>query len=303
MKIASITVYCKEGFRLNDWISYYQEYKDEVYKHIIVNNGNEEDTNQLQSAFPDSIVLFSPRKALTSAYNLGIKLALTDKHIDAIMLICNDIKLQSGSTALLYEFLNSNDKFGMVAPVLLKRDCNIIELYGANINPKSLSFIHLHSNSSMDKYLCEVQISDSVPGGMNLAKRYFYEVVGLQDEQLFMYSDEVDMGIRAKKNGFIMAATKNVKAWHQHTNFNNSVVRSPMVGFLMGRNEIYLAKKHFGINIVFNAIWFRIKRANRFIIASILKNKTKDDKKFAFSYLLGVLSGVLNIKVIPFIKK
>ena len=41
-------------------------------------------------------------------------------------------------------------------------------------------------------------------GGMNLGKREFYEKVGLQDEKLFMYSDEVDIGTRAKKLGFKM---------------------------------------------------------------------------------------------------
>lgn len=33
-------------------------------------------------------------------------------------------------------------------------------------------------------------------GGCNLAKREFYEKVGLQDENLFMYNDEMDMYFR-----------------------------------------------------------------------------------------------------------
>ena len=33
-----------------------------------------------------------------------------------------------------------------------------------------------------------------------------------------MYSDEVDMGLRAKKLGVNLAVTTEAKAWHQHLN-------------------------------------------------------------------------------------
>lgn len=304
MKIASITVYCNEEFRLNDWLRYYNEYKNDIYKHIIVNNGNEKDTERLQKKFPDSIVLFSSNKALTTAYNLAIKIALSEKQIDAIMLICNDIRLEPEGVVNLYEFLFSNYKFGMVSPVLLKKDSEIIELYGANINPKNLSFIHLYAKHSLkDSLLNEVQYSASLPGGMNLAKRSFYEKVGLQDEKLFMYSDEVDMGIRAKKNGFIMASTIKVKAWHQHVNRDNVNSRSPLAGFLMGRNEIYLAKKHFGLNIILNSIWFRIRKAFVDNFYAFWLKADFNEKLYFWYYFLGVLAGIFNVRKIPFIKQ
>ena len=44
MKIASVTLFCNEGFRLNHWAQYFSEYKDDIYLQIIVNNGNPEDT-------------------------------------------------------------------------------------------------------------------------------------------------------------------------------------------------------------------------------------------------------------------
>ena len=40
MKIASVTLFCNEGFRLNPWVRYFSEYKDDIYLQIIVNNGN-----------------------------------------------------------------------------------------------------------------------------------------------------------------------------------------------------------------------------------------------------------------------
>jgi hypothetical protein len=39
MKIASVTIYCNERFRLEAWKEYYAGYRDELYLHVIVNNG------------------------------------------------------------------------------------------------------------------------------------------------------------------------------------------------------------------------------------------------------------------------
>ena len=59
-------------------------------------------------------------------------------------------------------------------------------------------------------------------------------------------SDEVDMGLRAKKLGVNLAVTTEAKAWHQHLNAGGGKHRMFYTSYLMGRNKVYLAKKHFG---------------------------------------------------------
>ncbi|MDD2583303.1 MAG: hypothetical protein PHR66_15055, partial [Desulfuromonadaceae bacterium] len=196
MNIASITVYCNEEFRLNNWINYYKEYKSEIYKHIVINNGIKEDTIKLQKFFPDSIVLFSPNKALTNAYNVGLRLILNEKEIDAIMLIGNDVKFPKGNVTKLYNFLNSNEKFGMVAPIIMKKDSEEVECCKLGIEKKPLKF-NIYNDLATINILDDGTIqSDTVSGGLNMSRRKFYETVGLQDEKLFMYADEIDMGLR-----------------------------------------------------------------------------------------------------------
>lgn len=299
MKIAAITNYCNENQRLDDWVKYYQEYKSEIAVHIIINNGKIEDSSTLKGLFPESIVLFSNNKALTSSINIALKESLKTKEVDAILLIGNDIKINKGSVTKLYEFLYSTKEFGMVAPILLHKDSEIVELYGASINPKTLQFFHLHAYTPLNQIKDNILICDGVPGGMNIAKREFYEKVGFQDEYLFMYSDEVDMGIRGKKAGFTFASTKNILAWHQHVNLNNSPIRNPRAYFFWGRNEIYLAKKHFGIGVIWSSITFRLKVAIRWNIYSILKKEDKKLRLCHLSYLKGVMAGIFSISLIP----
>ena len=59
MKIATITIFCNEEFRLNNWKELYNEYKDDVALHVIVNNGCSDDTKILQDNFPNSLVIES----------------------------------------------------------------------------------------------------------------------------------------------------------------------------------------------------------------------------------------------------
>jgi len=200
----------------------------------------------------------------------------------------------------LYNFLKSNDLYGMVGPVVLKKDSELVEVYGASINPKTLTFEHQFVNEPLSMVSKEIVVSDSLPGGMNMASRSFYEVVGLQDEFLFMYSDEVDTGIRAKKHNLQMIATKNVLSWHQHINPGNSAARSPLAGYLWGRNEVYLAKKHFHSGVVWSNIWFRLKRSARTNFGAWVKGKPYDEKRFWWYYMLGTFAGIFNITKLPF---
>lgn len=301
MPIAAIIITLNDDFKFNEWVQHHQLYKDELYMHIIVDNGSKPEYLQMvEHAFKNShIIKRTTNGGCTGAYNDGLRLALSDPKVDAIMLIGNDIKLEKGGVNKLYEFLNSNTQYGMVSPVLLKKDSEIVEVYGANINTKSLTFEHQYTDVPLSLVTNEVVISDSLPGGMNIAKRSFYEVVGLQDEYLFMYSDEVDMGIRAKTHKMLMVATKSVYAWHQHINPKQSLTRSTLAGFLWGRNEVYLAKKHLGTKLVWSISWLRIKRSVRRNIGAWVNGKTYDEKRYWWHYLLGVWAGIFNISKFP----
>ena len=128
MKIATITIFCNEEFRLNNWKELYNEYKDDVALHVIVNNGCSDDTKILQDNFPNSLVIESKTNNMMASYNLALTEILRDPEINAIMQICNDIRLEKGGLRKLYDFLYSKENYAMVSPVLLMKNSEIIEL-------------------------------------------------------------------------------------------------------------------------------------------------------------------------------
>lgn len=250
MKIAAITITYNDDCRLKQWVKLYNEYKDDVYLHIVVDNNSTPDYQELLKVnFPNSTIIeLGYNGGCTAAYNAGIKYALNDSNVDAISLIGNDIKISPPNLKLLYNFLYSDERFGMVFPRVQnpRVGSEIINSFGSDIDKNTLEMKDLDKGNRV-KDMPEFRICATGPGGCNMAKPSFYKTVGLQDELLFMYSDEVDMGIRAKKAGLLMAITKNAEAWHLHIFDNGTSVRHPFNRYLIARNKTYLARKHYGL--------------------------------------------------------
>ena len=301
MKIAAVVVTYNDDYKLKEWVEYHKLYENELYKHIIVDNSsNKEYLQTVRKAFPHSKILERKTNGgSTSAYNDGIKEALSDELIDAIVLIANDIKLEKGGISNLYKFLKSNIEFGMVSPVLLRKDSDIIDDLGCEIS-KSLYMKPYDVGKTISNIPPVKRIVSSITGGMNMASREFYEKVGLQDENLFMYSDEVDMALRASKCGFKMAVSSEIKSWHQHINPSNRTLRLSYTYYLMGRNKLYLARKHFGFIKIVGVLFYQLLICSKMFLTGLLNWR----KIVASTYFIwGIINGLSgNMKVYNFIK-
>lgn len=247
MKIAVIVITYNDDYKFSEWCKWYEEYKDQVALYVIVdNNSCLEYKEQVQSYFKDAHFIWRESNGgCTSAYNDGIRYALSLPEITHIALVGNDIRLSDNCLIRCAELLNVDPKLGMISPVLLNENSSIVGDYGCGIS-EDLSMLPFGKGLNVNELGVSLRYCDALTGGINISKRSFYETVGLQDENLFMYSDEVDMALRAKHHGIKMAATSEVKAWHQHINSPIVVKRHPYSAFLIARNKVYLAYKHYG---------------------------------------------------------
>lgn len=295
MKIAAITITYNDDFKFKEWYDHYKEYKDEIFLHIIVdNNSNQEYKEKVKNTFINShIIERTTNGGCTGAYNDGIGLALANQEVDAIMLIANDIKLKKGAASILYDTLYNDSSMGMISPVLLKSNTDsIIEDFGCSIT-SSLMMKEFSFGKNISELSVRINYCESLTGGMNLSKRVFYEKVGLQDNNLFMYSDEVDMGLRAKKNGFTMASIIEAVCWHEHINKNISLdKRDSYTKYLIGRNKVYLAKKHFGLLKIVYIYLFYTSGAIYKVINNLIRGNFDQVKDYSW-LLFGATMGLL----------
>lgn len=302
MKIASITVTMNDWHSVHQWTEYYNQYKNYIYKHIIVDNGSSKEyLKLLKELFPGSIIIERVENGgTTRAYNDGIKLALSDVLVDSIFLIANDIKLEDDLITVLHKKLFENETVGMIAPIMLLKDSNNIESYGMMMKTK-VSLDNIYNKKSLTNDLPIEMIVDMVPGGMHLSKRELYEKVGLQDDSLFMYSDEVDWAIRMKKNNYKVLITRSVLCWHQHINSDGKKKgRNKLVFFLQARNKLLLAYKHYNFLVVLETLFkVNVMKTPYTIRRSVLN---VNPNLFIY-YLIGTFYGFFNIKKIIRLRK
>lgn len=235
-----------DDFKFSEWYDWYLEYKDDIALHVVVDNGSEQPfVQKIKEYFKDSVIIERDSNGgCTAAYNDGIKYVLTRNDIDAIALIGKDIRLKKGWFDAAEKLLYSKENYGVVGGVVLKKDSDEIECFGDTLNcigvPK-FNYIHGHISDLPDT----LEVS-YVGGGCNLAKREFYEKVGLQDTSFFMYNDEIDMYYRAKAAGYIEAVTKDAVAWHQHVPYVSKKDLTGHMAYLNGRNRVVIIKRYLG---------------------------------------------------------
>jgi GT2 family glycosyltransferase len=245
VKIASVTVVYNEYHKLENWLGYYKKYSGDLAMHIIVDNGSEEDfKKELEMRFPESVLVWrSENGGTTNAYNDGVRVALDNNEIEAILIIDGDVELQEGCLDKLAGYLQSDETLGVAAPVLLKANSSIVENCGATIT-SFFEYKQNNYNETLESLKFDNKYVDTVGWGINLAKRSVYENIGLLDETMFMYYEEVDMGIRVKEKGIRMGINRNAVAWHQHVNKSGSADRAPYAYYLFSRNNLYLCQKY-----------------------------------------------------------
>ena len=291
MKIATVTLFCREWFRADAWKQYYGEYRDDIYLHVIVNNGDEEDTDRLKALFPDSLVLRSTTSNMMASYNLALREILKDPDVDAIAQIVNDIRISPGGLREMYRFLHSRPDLAMVSPVLLRKDSGIVDSFGCHIDRKNLNFILNDAGKVLAEVENQERIVNALPGGIFLALRGRYEQFGFQDEALMMYADEIDMGIRVAQLGYRMGATSYVWAWHQHVNPDGKSQRSMQAAFLMGRNQVYIARKHCSKGRVIHVFLSRVFQGLDEIRSALMHGKEKENYRFGWYLVKGAIAG------------
>lgn len=290
MKVASITLYCNEDFRLKQWISLYNEYKSEIYLHVIVNNGKEDDTVMLKNCFPDSVVLFSSSNNMTHSYNLGVQEIMKDKEVEAIMQITNDVRFLCGTITLLYNRLMADSKLAVIGPVMLKKDTDIIESFGYIIPRYYSESVALYRGIRYKELNEEFKYVSCVPGGAIMVKRSAYDEFGYQDEKLHMYCDERDMYIRFDKLGYREGVLCVAKAWHQHEFRPGKSKRTPIATYLTTRNRVYITSKYHNFIITFFL-------GLRFLFLAILRIimhtfSRRELREYDVAIIMGVVHGL-----------
>jgi len=163
-----------------------------------------------------------------------------------ICLLNNDTLV---SDNYLEELINFYDKYpnaGMISPKIKVNDNKDYIWYaGAIINYRNVNIAKLRGfweyDRSNDKYL-NITKTDYAAGTTLFFKREIIEKVGFLDEIFFMYYEEVDWNLRAKKLGYHNYYLPKTIVYHKVPPLNNK--QSLFKWFFTNRNSQIIVWKH-----------------------------------------------------------
>ena len=149
--------------------------------------------------------------------NIGIKQAL-NKNADYVLLLNNDTVVEPSFLKELVKAGESDEKTGILGPI------------GGKINWLYTKGIHVIKNN------------DYISGVCMLVRRSVIKEIGLMPEEYFLYFEDVDWCLKARKAGYKCVLVPKSKIWHKVS--SSAKAESFSYIYYHFRNGLLLAKKN-----------------------------------------------------------
>jgi hypothetical protein len=232
------TIECLESFKK---ISYPN------YEVIVVDNGSEgDDARILREKFGDYIRLIQNDKnyGFAKGCNVGVEDALA-RGAEYILLVNNDTVIAPDSIDELIKVAQSDKNIGIVGgKIYFYEDPQVIWFAGGSINFWA-GRTPLRGQGQIDcQDFDKVVAVDWIVGCFMLISRDVLLNVGLLDERFFFGWEDVDICIRAARNGFRILFAPEAKLWHKAlaSGKGERLVGIPL--YYAARNHFILMEKH-----------------------------------------------------------
>ncbi|MCJ7792778.1 MAG: glycosyltransferase family 2 protein [Candidatus Marinimicrobia bacterium] len=194
--------------------------KNEEVKLVVVdNNSSDNSVEVIRKNFPKvKIIRNNKNLGFSQGNNAGILYAL-ERNADFIMLLNQDCVAKNN---FLY-FLLKN-KSDVVGPAIeFKRGKKLYYDYGGRVNwligrtTHQESTVYLNNYQNCNKLNLDSGNVDFISGCAMMVKRSVFEKIGLLDEKFFLYFEDVDFCLRAKKVGFRINVEPKSIVFHKLT--------------------------------------------------------------------------------------
>jgi len=191
--------------------------------------------------------------------NVGIKFALSIFNSDYILLLNNDVVVDSDFLIKLVTVAEKDGKIGIVGPKIYYYDydgkTDIIWHIGGKLKWYP-PILHRTFNIKDKGQFNRLLNLDFVPGAAMLIKTNIIKKIGLLSQEYFLQWEDIDYCIRAKKEGFKVVYTPLANVWHK---VSASYIGSKLTYFqteLGSRNRILFWKKYLSTEKFFLFIFF-----------------------------------------------
>lgn len=259
------------------------------HKIIVVDNASDDALfvlNKIHDNFPSVKILALPHNhGFAGGVNIGINYAL-ENGAEYVILLNNDTVVAPDFIAQIVSAAESDKKIGIVgAKIYYFSEKNRIWFIGGEFSWTD-GGRHIQ-DGAIDSQPNDTELKDAkyVTGCALLIKKQVIEKIGLLDEDFFMYYEDIDWSLSARKAGYRVVVAPAAHIWHK---VSRSAVKmgASAIHYYHIRNALLLAKKHAPISIkalIYAwSIWHYLKQALKLVF------RDSASKLIARAIILGI---------------
>ena len=231
---------------------------------IIVDNGSQDGSQETLSKIKDiEFIRNEENLGFAGGNNKGIKLAL-ERNADFVLIINNDTLLDAKALTKLLDAANSAQ---LVSPKIYfakgfefhkdwyKKEQlgKVIWYAGAKIDWQNIIGQHIGVNEVDRGQFSERCEIDFTTGACMLVKRTVFEKIGFFDEKYFLYLEDMDFCVRAKKAKYKIIFEPQAIIWHKNASSAEGS-GSKLQDYFITRNRLFFAIKYASLKTKFAVI-------------------------------------------------
>ena len=213
--------------------------------HIVVVDNCSDDNSEsiLKMEFPQLAVLQTGKNlGYAGGNNVGIRYAL-DKKADYIWLLNNDTVVDPKALTELVKAAESEPAAGMAgSKILFYSEPTLIHYAGGMVDADLGISEHIGIYQKDNHQFDALSETGYITGCSLLVKRSLIEAIGFMDEAYFLYFEESEWCLRAKKHGFRLLYVPGSLVYHKESASTRKV--GGAATYYMTRNRLYFISRN-----------------------------------------------------------
>lgn len=223
---------------------------------IVDNNSNDGSFEMAKTGYSRAVLIKNEKNiGYSSGNNVGIRYAL-ERMTDYILLLNNDTEVKPTFLSRLVGVAENNPQIGILSPLIFDGYSGKVWFSGGKIDWIKMKAINLSEIRAEDNF-----DTDFISGCAMLVRKEVFGKAGLFDEDFFLYWEDVDFSLRAKRSGFKIGVAAS--SWINHferkeSSSNNKVYWLVLSGLIFFKKNSSGFMKYW---IVFYVYIRRLKNA------------------------------------------
>lgn len=215
---------------------------------LVVDNGStDRSVKIIKDCFPEVILIKNNQNlGFAKGNNIGINFSLK-KGADYIFVLNPDVKIERNTIKNLLLVMEKDKSIGIISPKIYTLEGKIWSCGGLIDKKRFSGSLKGFNEENNGQYYKESEI-DYVPGAAMFIRSSVFKEIGLLPEEYFLYYEDVEFSLKAKKANFKTCFTSKAIVYH---NWSSCIGKySPMKDYYMARGHLLFIERNAPFKII-----------------------------------------------------